>query len=247
MEKKDYFSQQSKAYAAFRPTYPPELYAFIFDHLERRSAAWDCATGNGQVAKFLAQHFDKVYATDISEQQLRNAFHAENISYSLVPAEQTTFGDSQFDLITVGQALHWLRLPEFYQEVNRTCITGGLLAVWGYSMLTTDNDVDELFRDFYYNTVGPYWDKARKLVEDHYRNIDFPFEEIPCPAFNIRLQWTAAQLTGYLSSWSATQQYIRANGADPVEGFEEKLKSIWKPGEVKAITFPVFMRLGRIR
>ena len=49
MERKDYFSSQSKAYATFRPSYPDELYEFIFRHLKNRTTAWDCATGNGQV------------------------------------------------------------------------------------------------------------------------------------------------------------------------------------------------------
>lgn len=247
MERKDYFSDQSKAYAAFRPSYPDELYQFIYRHLEDRSAAWDCATGNGQVARHLARHFDRVDATDISEQQLTNAFQAKNIFYSISPAEHTSFEDRQFDLITVGQALHWFNLPQFYNEVCRTGKQEGLLAVWGYALLSIAPDIDELFFNFYYDTVGPYWDQARRLVEDHYRSIPFPFEEIPCPEFYIKVEWSASQFTGYLSSWSATQKYIRTHNRDPVEAFSEKLRTHWKEGETKLVTFPVFVKLGRIR
>jgi hypothetical protein len=95
MSTKDYFSGQSKIYAAFRPTYPQELYQFIFQHLKNRSAAWDCATGNGQVARYLSEHFETVYATDISRQQIDNAFQANNIHYSVSKAEQTSFPDAQ--------------------------------------------------------------------------------------------------------------------------------------------------------
>ena len=70
---KDFFSSQSKVYAAFRPTYPKELYQFIFRHLTEKKVAWDCATGNGQVAQYLASYFNEVYATDISQQQLDHA------------------------------------------------------------------------------------------------------------------------------------------------------------------------------
>lgn len=129
---KDFFSGHSKIYAAFRPTYPEELYQFIFKHLKHKTKAWDCATGNGQVAQYLSKHFDNVYATDMSQQQLDHAFPAPNIHYSVCKAEKTLFEDQQFDLITVGQALHWLELDSFYKEVKRTGKPGSLLAVWGY-------------------------------------------------------------------------------------------------------------------
>ena len=247
MEKKDYFSGQSKVYATFRPTYPEDLYHFIFTHLENRSCAWDCATGNGQVARYLASHFDSVYASDISQQQVDNAFPAKNIFYSVSAAERTTFAKHQFDLITVGQSLHWFNLPEFYREVKRTAKPGGLLAVWGYALLTIDPVIDALLMDFYKNKTGPYWDEARKLVENHYRDIPFPFEQIECPEFNIRVGWTPDQFAGYLTSWSATQKYIKTHGVDPVDSIRETLRSVWQKHEVKSVTFPVFMKLGRIR
>src|SRR5215213_8237924 len=104
---KDYFSDQARKYASFRPTYPAELYAFIFKHLNGKHHAWDCATGNGQVATHLALHFKQVSATDISQKQLDEAPKLPNINYSISPAEHTAFPPHSFDLITVGQALHW--------------------------------------------------------------------------------------------------------------------------------------------
>lgn len=246
MERKHYFTRQAKAYAAFRPDYPGELYDFIFSHLRGRSCAWDCATGNGQVAKCLAMHVDKVLATDISQEQLDNAVLAPNITYSLSRAEKTQFQDHQFDLITVGQALHWFEAADFYAEVRRTGRPDGLLAVWGYAQLTVEPEIDNLFLDFYHNVVGPYWDDRRKLVENHYRDIPFPFKQLACPEFFIKVNWTIEQFTGYLSSWSATQKYILSLGNDPVQGFYEDLRSVWRPGEAKLVKFPVFMKAGRI-
>ena len=201
---KDYFSTQSKTYAAFRPTYPDDLYEFIFQNVKSKDNAWDCATGNGQVAHKLAQHFRNVEATDISPQQLEHGIRKENIHYSIAPAEKTGFQDHQFDLITVAQALHWFDREAFYKEVRRVCKPGGILAVWGYSMLTIDPAIDQLIGEFYNDTVGQYWDSARRLVEDEYRSIEFPFESIAAPPFSIEVKWTLEQLGGYLSSWSAT-------------------------------------------
>ena len=47
---KDHFSGHASAYAAFRPSYPPELFEQLAALNTRRERAWDCATGNGQAA-----------------------------------------------------------------------------------------------------------------------------------------------------------------------------------------------------
>jgi ubiquinone/menaquinone biosynthesis C-methylase UbiE len=245
-EHKDYFSSQANVYAAFRPTYPTAIYEFIFRHLRGKRIAWDCATGNGQVAHYLANHVEKVFATDISQQQLDQAIRMKNIFYSLSPAEKTSFPDHQFDLITVAQALHWFERDRFYEEVKRVSKPGALLAVWGYALLYIEPAIDNIIMNFYNNIVGPYWDHARRLVEEEYRSITFPFKEIASPKFFITTTWTLAHLAGYLESWSATQKYIKAHGVNPVPELLKELGALWEPETTKAIRFPVFLRLGEL-
>ncbi|HPM30911.1 MAG TPA: class I SAM-dependent methyltransferase [Chryseolinea sp.] len=244
--KKDLFSDHASIYAAFRPTYPDALYEFIFKHNASKTKAWDCATGNGQVASYLAHHFKEVKASDISQQQLDTAVKATNIFYSISPAEKTPFPDSEFDLITVGQALHWFSVNDFFNEVKRVGKQDAMLAVWGYTLCSVNPEIDILFSDYYTNIVGPYWDSARKLIENEYRDIEFPFEEIPSPKFEIQVSWTLEHYEGYLRSWSATQKYIKANDTDPLVTLLEKLKLLWKPGTARSATFPVFLRLCKI-
>ncbi len=241
---KDYFSGHSKIYATFRPTYPDEMYRFIFGHLTSFDAAWDCATGNGQVAHVLAGPFEKVYATDISRSQLEHAVQANNIFYSVAPAEKPGFPDQSFDLITVAQALHWFNQPAFYSEVKRTAKPGAWLAAWGYSNCFVNEEIDVHFKKFYHDTVGPYWDEARQQVEDEYKNIHFPFEEVLAPKFYIKLSWTAEAFAGYLTSWSATQKFIKANRYNPVPVVMEHIVPLWP--EPLTVTFPLFLRLGQI-
>jgi SAM-dependent methyltransferase len=244
---KDYFSGQAhaKLYAAFRPVYPENLYHFIFAHLNGHTAAWDCATGNGQVAELLSRHFKQVQATDISQQQIANAHQAPNIVYTIAPAEKTAFHDHQFDLITVAQALHWFNTDAFYAEAKRVLKPDGLLAIWGYALCTVNDPIDAIFLDFYRNTVGPYWDSARRLVEEEYRSIPFPFKKIDTPSFHISTLWTLDQYTGYLSTWSATQKFIQEKGFDPVPAFIPHLAKHWSPNEQKEIRFPIFLKLGQ--
>ena len=163
-----------------------------------------------------------------------------------MPAEKTSFADDQFDLITVAQALHWLNLAEFYAEATRVGKNNSIIAVWGYNLCTIDPRIDALINDFYHHTVGPYWDSARRHVEDAYAHLAFPFEMIETPAFSMQTQWNLDQLTGYLSTWSATQQYIKIKQTSPVFQLKEKLKSLWHADEKKIINFPVFLKLGII-
>jgi ubiquinone/menaquinone biosynthesis C-methylase UbiE len=157
----------------FRPTYPAELYEFIFEHVNEFSTAWDCATGNGQVAQHLSHRFKKVFATDISSQQLDNAVKADNIIYSVQSAENTNFQNQSFDLITVGQALHWFDLEKFYTEVRRIAKPDSILAVWGYALCTVSPEIDTHFLHFYHQVVGPYWDSARNWLNRS--TVLFPF------------------------------------------------------------------------
>ncbi len=243
---KDNFSGQAAVYAKYRPGYPAELVEFILTKPLQKEAAWDCATGNGQTAKDLAHHFKKIFATDISQQQLDKAVRAPNIFYSRQPAEQTSFEDSSFDLITVSQALHWLKFDRFYAEVKRVAKPGSWLAAWMYSLPVISPEIDEKIKtNFYKNVTGDYWDYERKYVDDNYSTIPFPFEEIACPVFHIELNWTLNDLEGYLHSWSAVQKIIRTNGHDPVDEFMKQLLPVWEQEPMK-IVFPVSMRMGQI-
>jgi hypothetical protein len=246
MESKDLFSSQSKAYAAFRPTYPEELFSFIYKRVQNFGSAWDCATGNGQAARELAKKFSEVYATDISQQQLDEGFQANNIHYSVSPAERSDFAAGSFDLITVGQALHWFNIPEFYKEVTRVGKNGSTIAVWGYSLLSIEPAIDDHFNRFYFEKVGRYWDAARKIVEDEYASVPFPFNNTQEAKFSIKLSWTREDLAGYLTSWSATQKYIRENQHSPVPEFVQSIKTLWKDTEIKDVRFPVFVKVGTI-
>jgi SAM-dependent methyltransferase len=114
---KDHFSSQSKGYAEFRPAYPEGMFAYLAGLTPARQLAWDCATGTGQAAGSLAEHFERVIATDASERQIANAPPHDRIDYRVEPAEGTDIGSGTLDLIVVAQALHWLDLGAFYGRV----------------------------------------------------------------------------------------------------------------------------------
>jgi ubiquinone/menaquinone biosynthesis C-methylase UbiE len=245
---KDLFSEQSKSYAAFRPAYPKELFDYIVQFAEKRNRAWDCATGNGQAAKALADYFEKVEASDISQAQVNNAIQIPNIEYHVCPAEETPFEDNSFDLISVAQAYHWLNWKKFHDEAERVGKPNCVVAVWGYNLLVcNDEKVNALIHHFYRDITGSYWDYERRYVDDGYTTVDFEFVQLPAHKFETRMRWTRKHLEGFFRSWSAVQNFIKQNQLDPVTTIEKEIDAVWNEVEEKEISFPIFMKIGRIR
>jgi SAM-dependent methyltransferase len=246
-ETKDLFSTQAETYARYRPVYPQMLYDFLFSVTFGYNTAWDCGTGNGQVASVLADKFEKVYATDISEQQLSHAVKKPNIQYMVSRAEQTELPDNCADLITVGTAIHWFDFAAFYEEARRVGKKGSVLAAWAYAPFRCNAAINRLVDHFYWNTVGPYWPPERKYGDDAYRSIPFPFEEIHVPPMHIDVHWTLDQFMGYLYSWSSVQNYIKANGNNPLDLLLPELSKAWGDAGARDLVFPLFLRAGRIQ
>jgi ubiquinone/menaquinone biosynthesis C-methylase UbiE len=244
---KDNFSTQASQYAKFRPTYPQSLYDFISANTTDTELAWDCATGNGQVAVELAKTFDKVIATDISAKQLANAVQKENIEYQVGSAESTSFPDQSLDLITVGQALHWFKFDEFFAEVKRILKPQGLFVAIGYGLMKIDAQLDPVIFHLYKGILGSYWDEERKHVDEAYQTISFPFHQIQAPNLAIETKWNFDQLMGYLETWSSLQHYIKANGENPLALIKDDLKKAWGADEIKAIKFPLIIKAGRFK
>jgi len=244
MNMKDNFSNHSKEYARFRPHYPGELFEYLFSLVQVKNTAWDCGTGNGQVAGVLANHFTNVFATDISQQQLDAAIQKPNIQYSVQSAEHVSFINNQFDLITVAQAIHWFRFDDFYAEVKRTLRPGGIFSVLGYGLIQTAKPLQEVIDHFYTKIIGSYWDGERHYIDEAYQTIPFPFEEITVPAFQMTYQWTFEQLIGYIGTWSAVKHYTKRKDESPLGLLQTNLKKIWGDDVTSPFTFPVFLRIG---
>lgn len=242
---KDHFSVHAAEYARSRPTYPPELFAFVASLPRERALAWDVGTGNGQAAVGMAAHFDRVIATDPSEEQLRSAFPHPKVEYRRAPAEDSGLVPRSVDAVTVAQAAHWFDLDRFYAEVRRVLEPGGAIAIWCYTLTRVSPEIDAVIDRYYFETVGPYWPRERRLVDDGYASLPFPFDEVPTPDLEISLPWTLAGMLAYLRTWSPTRLFAQANGYDPVEAVAPELAAVWDaPDTPRAVRFPIKMRAG---
>ncbi|MCU0437377.1 MAG: class I SAM-dependent methyltransferase [Raineya sp.] len=243
---KDNFSTGSDMYAKYRPTYPQELFDVLLTKVSNQKLALDVGTGNGQVAEQLAQYFEKVYATDISSEQIKQAQPNEKIEYSVQSAEKTNFENDTFDLIVVAQAVHWFDFEPFYKEIQRILNKDGVFAMWGYGLIRTFPALDKIIEDFYYNQIGKYWDAERKHIDDNYQNIPFPLEKTQVFNFKNKILWNLEYLIGYLNTWSAVKHYEKQNGKNPVQTIENELKQAIAQKESFEVTFPIFMKVGEI-
>lgn len=243
---RNWFDQGGQAYARFRPEYPPALATYLASLAPDDGTAVDVGCGNGQLTQLLAAHYHQVVGLDPSADQIANATPDDRIDYQCGPAERLPLPDASATLITAAQAAHWFDLPAFYAEVRRVAMPGAILALVSYGVLSLAPALDERFKKFYWDEIGPYWPPERTLVDTGYATIDFPFEEIAPPALEIRLDWTLDQFLGYLQTWSAVRKAREAGQDALLLDFASDLAGLWSDPQVKRpVVWPIAMRIGK--
>jgi SAM-dependent methyltransferase len=243
---KDLFSAQSGDYARFRPTYPDALFTWLASVAPGHACAVDVATGTGQAALLLAPHFTRVVALDASAAQLTAAPARANVEYGVAPAEATGLPPASADLLTAAQAFHWFDQARFFTEAARVLRPGGVLAVWCYGLTHIAPAVDAIVAHLYGDVLGSYWEPERRLVEDGYRGVVFPFQPLVVPPFEVTADWDLAGLLGYLRTWSALKAFVRARGIDPLAALAPDLARVWgDPAAPRAVRWPLSVHARR--
>ena len=130
----NYFASAEVAerYALVRPFFHDEAARRIRElaGVERFGRALDVGCGAGQSSIALADIADQVIAIDASQSMLDQAPLRANVSYRRGVAEELEFEDGEFDLVSVGSALHWFDQQRFYGECQRVLTKRGVLAVY---------------------------------------------------------------------------------------------------------------------
>lgn len=255
------FDKQAEIYQDARPTYPKKWYLMLADHTPLHSIAWDVGTGNGQAAVGVAEYYDQVIATDVSEAQLKHALRHPRVKYLQTPLslsndELLTMlgGEDSIDLVTVAQAVHWFDLPSFYSLVTRLLRKpGGVLAVWTYNDIVVSSTFDPIMKRFH-DTTLPFWNPKIQYVFDGYKTLPFPFESIglgsegkPMP-LDIPKELSFDMFLGMLRSWSAVTT-AKEQGVDLLnEGMVKEFENAWGGTKlVRSVTYKAFLLAGKVK
>jgi SAM-dependent methyltransferase len=243
----DHFSANARGYAQFRPRYPAALFHYLALRAPGTGLAWDCGTGNGQAALGLAERFARVVGTDPSAAQLALAKTHPRITYR-VATYDSGLEDASAQLVTAAQALHWMDVNAFLHETRRVLQPGGLLAVWCYSLCKITPALDELVEFFYRVTIGSFWPSERRLVDEGYRSVALPIDELDVPPFDLMADLTLPEFLGYVETWSAVQRSLASRGRDSLDAFARSVGERWgHPLTLRRVLFPLHVRAGELR
>ena len=238
------FNAGGAAYAAHRPTYPPQIAEALAGAAPGRRLAVDVGCGSGQLSVLLGDQFDAVEAYDPSESQLSDAHAHPKVRYAVAPAEDLPTVDGAADLITAAQAAHWFDRPRFYAEVKRIAAPGAVIALITYNNPAGDDATLAPFRALY-DALDPWWRPERRDVEAGYETFDFPFQEFSLDVDPIRREWDYAAMAAYVQTWSALR-FARKAGEDAlIERHLKEAQAVWG-AEKHVIEWPIAMRVGRV-
>jgi ubiquinone/menaquinone biosynthesis C-methylase UbiE len=241
----DHFSSLAKKYAAFRPQYPEALYSIILNGLKGNDQGWDCGTGNGIVAQKLSKEFKKVWASDISQNQLNQAPKLPNVYYHIAQESESLLPDSCCDLITVATAFHWFNFDAFEKEAKRVGKPGSRIAVWTYGPSRILHDKIGVMEKVGFELLGEYWPKERQWVHKLYKDIPFHFNNVLRFELEMQLQWSPPQIFGYISTWSAAKEFeLKSN--QKIEDLLRPFYNEFDSDKKYTICWPLVLLMGEI-
>jgi len=234
----------AKVYSSYRRDTPITLIEKIVSTLKEKydgplDLAIDAGCGSGQSTVALAPFFKKVYGSDVSEAQIKEAKEhrpLSNVTYEVGPSETIPFEDGSVQLVSAGAALHWFKLDVFFPEVRRVLSNNGVLAVYCYYSIKPDVDdpakaeeITKLYQEFY-KLTSKYHAPQAKVAMSKYVDIDFPFEEVQKfgdvrDYFEGHLQ----DVVGYVTTFSGFQNLKRDDEKEAnqfMSYFERRLREI---------------------
>jgi trans-aconitate 3-methyltransferase len=100
--------------------------------------------------------------------------------------------------------------------VDRILRKNGVLAVWGYPLNHFKNENStKIISKFFNEKLGEYWSKRRLLLDNLYRDIDFPYKEtMETVVFTNNKTMTLENYVNYISTWSAYNQWKSIHKSD---------------------------------
>ena len=139
------FSDRVDNYVKYRPTYPPEVLAYLKEQcdLTDNSVIADVGAGTGIFTKLLLDEGYEVFAVEPNQPMLDSAIEQlsayKNFNFNNAGAECTELPNESIDLIVCAQSFHWFSNDNTRVEFSHILKPGGKAAlIWNNR--TTDCD-----------------------------------------------------------------------------------------------------------
>ncbi|KAG0607873.1 hypothetical protein M758_8G061400 [Ceratodon purpureus] len=255
------FSKQASTYALGRAIYPKSLFSYLASLTPEHFLAWDVGTGNGQAAVQLADHYEKVIATDASEKQIQHALQHPSVTYAVTNPSMSeehvrslVGGEGSVDLVVCAQALHWFDLDTFYGHVRRVLRNpGGVIAAWAYQYPSVTPAVDSVLSKFK-DAISMEWAPPIQYIIEGYETIPFPFAPVLSSGltttgpfqFECAKDATLGEYLSHLRSWSAVQKAIDS-GRDVWSEYQQQLfADAWGDSPHRTVKWTLYTRIGTV-
>lgn len=220
------FSNRAGNYAKYRPSYPPQLIAFLEERLGLRKGRQiaDIGSGTGIFTELML--LKGCFVTGVEpnapmRQAAEQKLGGYDRFYSLDGrAEQTGLADQSIDLITVAQAFHWMDPVPAKKEFARILKPGGRIAlIWNLRLQHTPflRAYEELIR-----ACARGYDAANRIDEPVLREFFAP-QPMELQVFTqIRLLDFDA-----LRGLALSASYMPAEGDPRYEEMERRLEEVF--------------------
>lgn len=141
------FGHIAEEFDRYRPGYPGELFEHILAALSvsNRECAMDLGAGTGKSTRALVAHFREVIAVEPDPGMAAKLYEEVPEAKILnVTAEECMQPEASVDLVTVGNALHWMDFERLFANARRWLRAGGIFAAYDRPLPKSTPAVDEI-------------------------------------------------------------------------------------------------------
>lgn len=228
------FDNTAKYYSKYRDNYPRELFEFLREISPDNKLAVDLGCGTGQVAIPVSKYFDKVMASDISSDMIKeaseNSSEIKNIEWTVAKSEDVLLEKNSVDLITIAQAFHWMDKDLIIKNAKTSLKNNGVFALISAASLWNgisewEIEIKKLIQSFLGEErkagENKSFPKDTVSYEDRLKNA---FGNVTTQTFKMKRIYDYDSLLGYLYSTSFSKKELYG---DKYEQFETELKTIF--------------------
>lgn len=190
---------------------PRGLISWISARIHHRGISIECGAAHGEIARFLAGHFDRSFAVDIAYKQPQIA--SQGVTFVQGTAEALPFEGGSADLIISMQALHHFNVQTHLTEARRVLRPGGIFAALAWGKMDLPASISSRLEPFL-AAISPFWEDKRDWVISGYGGLELPGKFLSLPPAALSCSLTMKELSEQMIGWSATRR-AREAGLDP--------------------------------